>query len=106
MEKLDVHELKVDLLSASAHKINGPKGIGFLYMKSGLKLSPRLFGGEQERKRRAGTENVPAIAGFLQAALLAQEQIHAKKQQYLQFKHTTAFRIRSWKHRFSFEWSS
>lgn len=88
VEKLDVHELKVDLLSASAHKINGPKGIGFLYMKSGLKLSPRLFGGEQERKRRAGTENVPAIAGFLQASLLAQEQIHAKKQQYLQFKHT------------------
>jgi len=88
VEKLDVHELKVDLLSASAHKINGPKGIGFLYMKSGLKLSPRLYGGEQERKRRAGTENVPAIAGFLKAASIAQEQIEAKKVQYLQFKQT------------------
>ena len=53
--------LKVDLLSVSAHKINGPKGIGFLYARSGIKLSPRLFGGEQERKRRAGTENVPSL---------------------------------------------
>jgi cysteine desulfurase len=88
VEKLDVHELKVDLLSASAHKINGPKGIGFLYMRSGLKLSPRLFGGEQERKRRAGTENVPAIAGFFEAALIAQQQIEAKKQQYIHFKQT------------------
>lgn len=88
VEKLDVHELKVDLLSASAHKINGPKGIGFLYMRSGLKLSPRLFGGEQERKRRAGTENVPAIAGFFEAALIAQQQIEAKKQQYVHFKQT------------------
>ncbi|MBB6445921.1 cysteine desulfurase family protein [Bacillus benzoevorans] len=86
VEKLDVHELKVDLLSASAHKINGPKGIGFLYVKSGLKLSPRLYGGEQERKRRAGTENVPAIAGFFTAAQIAGEQLHAKKQQLSQFK--------------------
>lgn len=88
VEKLDVHELKVDLLSTSAHKINGPKGIGFLYMKSGLKLSPRLVGGEQERKRRAGTENVPAIAGFFEASLIAQRQMEAKKQQYVHFKQT------------------
>ena len=64
IENIDVNELKVDLLSVSAHKINGPKGIGFLYARNGVKLSPRLFGGEQERKRRAGTENVPSIAGF------------------------------------------
>ena len=64
--------MKVDLLSVSAHKINGPKGIGFLYAKSGMKLSPHFFGGEQERKRRAGTENVPAVAGFLEAVKIAQ----------------------------------
>nr|WP_295969619.1 cysteine desulfurase family protein [uncultured Bacillus sp.] len=88
MEKLHVQELKVDLLSASAHKINGPKGIGFLYVRSGVKLSPRLFGGEQERKRRAGTENVPAIAGFFEAAMIVQEQLAAKQQQYHDLKKT------------------
>ena len=61
---LNVTELKLDLLSVSAHKINGPKGIGFLYAKSGIKLSPHFFGGEQERKRRAGTENVPVDCRF------------------------------------------
>lgn len=86
IERLNVQELQVDLLSASAHKINGPKGIGFLYMRSGLKLSPRLFGGEQERKRRAGTENVPAIAGFLAAALMSEQQMAEKKQRYTNFK--------------------
>lgn len=70
-EVIDVRELGVDLLSASAHKINGPKGMGFLFAKTGVKLSSRSFGGQQERKRRAGTENVPGAVGFHKAAELA-----------------------------------
>ncbi|MGE7877204.1 cysteine desulfurase family protein [Peribacillus muralis] len=83
---IDVHELGVDLLSVSAHKINGPKGIGFLYIREGLKLSPFLYGGEQERKRRAGTESVPAIAGFSEAVLIAQQEMERKPAQYKRFK--------------------
>ncbi|AOH55824.1 cysteine desulfurase NifS [Peribacillus muralis] len=83
---IDVHELGVDLLSVSAHKINGPKGIGFLYIREGLKLSPFLYGGEQERKRRAGTESVPAIAGFSEAVLIAQHELERKPAQYKRFK--------------------
>ena len=65
---LDVDELKVDLMSASSHKLNGPKGVGFLYVRRGVKLPSFLHGGEQERGRRAGTENVAGIVGFAQAA--------------------------------------
>lgn len=83
---IDVHELGVDLLSVSAHKINGPKGIGFLYIREGLKLSPHLYGGEQERKRRAGTESVPAIAGFSEAVLIAQNTMERKSAEYRHFK--------------------
>ena len=79
-------ELKLDLLSVSAHKINGPKGIGFLYAKSGIKLAPHFFGGEQERKRRAGTENVPAIAGFLEAVKLVQSEQISRSEQYKKYK--------------------
>ncbi|WP_338470353.1 cysteine desulfurase family protein [Niallia sp. XMNu-256] len=86
IEKVSVRELKVDLLSVSAHKINGPKGIGFLYAKNGVKLSPRLFGGEQERKRRAGTENVPAIAGFLEAVTLIDKEQDLRIEQYQKYK--------------------
>ncbi len=68
---LDVEELKVDLMSASSHKLNGPKGVGFLYLRRGVKLPSFLHGGEQERGRRAGTENVAGIVGFARAAELA-----------------------------------
>jgi cysteine desulfurase len=86
VEKLDVEDLKVDMLSVSAHKINGPKGVGFLYIRDGISLSPRAFGGEQERKRRAGTENVPAIAGFREAVKIALEEIEEKQKLYQEFK--------------------
>lgn len=65
---IHVDELHIDMLSASAHKLNGPKGIGFLYIRKGLKLRSFIHGGQQERGRRAGTENVPGIVGFAAAA--------------------------------------
>lgn len=64
---LDVEDLKVDLLTVTAHKINGPKGIGALYKHQEVKLQPLFFGGDQERKRRPGTENLAGIVGFKQA---------------------------------------
>lgn len=61
---IHVDELHIDMLSASAHKLNGPKGIGCLYIRKGVKIRSFVHGGAQERKRRAGTENVPGIVGF------------------------------------------
>ncbi|HEY8713328.1 MAG TPA: cysteine desulfurase family protein, partial [Thermoanaerobaculia bacterium] len=69
--KVDVNELACDTLSMSAHKMYAPKGIGALYVRRGLTLSPHMFGGAQERRRRAGTENVPLAAAFGAAAKLA-----------------------------------
>ncbi|SDH57790.1 cysteine desulfurase [Alteribacillus persepolensis] len=71
---IDMKQTPVTLMSVSSHKINGPKGIGFLYAKKGTKLMPFLTGGEQEKKRRAGTENVAAAAGFAKAVEMAVEQ--------------------------------
>lgn len=87
IEKIDVNESHIDLLSVSAHKINGPKGTGFLYVKDSIKLIPRSFGGEQERKRRAGTENVASIAGFREAVLISLEEMPAKRERFQEFKH-------------------
>ena len=61
---INVDEYKIDMLSASGHKLNGPKGIGFLYIRQGVKIRSFVHGGAQERKRRAGTENVPGIVGL------------------------------------------
>jgi len=68
---IDVDELSVDMLSASGHKFNGPKGVGFLYIRTGVKIRSFLHGGAQERNRRAGTENVPGIVGLGAAAARA-----------------------------------
>ena len=64
---ISVDELHIDMLSASAHKVNGPKGVGCLYIRSGLKLRSFIHGGAQERSRRAGTENIPGVVGFAKA---------------------------------------
>lgn len=72
---IDVDELSIDMLSASGHKFNGPKGVGFLYIRKGVKIRAFIHGGAQERNRRAGTENVPGIVGLGAAAECAFAQM-------------------------------
>ncbi|MCQ2518970.1 MAG: cysteine desulfurase NifS [Lachnospiraceae bacterium] len=76
---IDVNELKIDLLSASGHKINGPKGIGIMYIRNGVKIDPFIHGGAQERSRRAGTHNTPGIVGFGKATELAKEKMESRR---------------------------
>lgn len=73
-----VDEMNIDMLSASGHKFNGPKGIGFLYIKKGLKLKSFIHGGQQERGRRAGTENVPGIVGIAKACEIAMTEMEER----------------------------
>ena len=72
---LNVEQMHIDLLSVSAHKFHGPKGVGFLYIRKGVKLVPFMDGGAQEKNRRAGTSNVPGIVGMGEAAQLAAENM-------------------------------
>ncbi|MBC7328192.1 cysteine desulfurase NifS [bacterium] len=76
---IDVEELGIDLLSLSAHKFYGPKGVGALFVRKGVKIAPLLQGGEQERGRRAGTENVPGIVGLGKAAEIAKEEMEEEE---------------------------
>lgn len=76
---LDVEKLHIDMLSASGHKLNGPKGVGILYCRENVLLRPLIHGGAQERGRRAGTLNVPGIVGFGKAAALAGEKMQERQ---------------------------
>ncbi|KGG81477.1 cysteine desulfurase [Caloranaerobacter azorensis H53214] len=86
--EIDVNNLNIDLLSMSAHKFYGPKGVGVLYIREGVKIHPYIHGGAQEKNRRAGTENVAGIVGLAKALELAYENLeeHNKKLVYLRDK--------------------
>ena len=81
--KVDVEELNVDLLSLSSHKIHGPKGVGALYIKKGVRITPLIHGGGQERGIRSGTENVPGIVGFGKACEIASNDLEENYQRLI-----------------------
>lgn len=83
---IDVKGSHIDMMSVSGHKLNGPKGTGFLYVNEKAKLTQIVFGGEQERKRRAGTENVPGIVGLSEAVILTKQEREEKTALYRRFK--------------------
>lgn len=90
---IDVDELNIDMLSASGHKLNGPKGIGFLYIRKGLKLRSFVHGGAQERHRRAGTENVPAIVGFGKAIEIAMATLEDRTKKEIELRDELITRV-------------
>lgn len=83
---IDVEEYHIDMLSSSGHKINGPKGIGFLYVRKGVKIRSFIHGGAQERKRRAGTENVPGIVGYGAAAKRAADTMEKRTKKEIELR--------------------
>ncbi|PAV28949.1 cysteine desulfurase NifS [Virgibacillus profundi] len=83
---IDVKDMGIDMLTVSSHKINGPKGIGFLYAAEDITINAQQFGGEQERKRRPGTENVVGAVGFQKAVELAMENKEERRNLYLNYK--------------------
>lgn len=92
---ISVEELQIDMLSASGHKLNGPKGIGFLYIRKGIKIGSFIHGGAQERKRRAGTENVPGIMGFGKAVEMAFADMEERTNRELELRDYLMNRITS-----------
>lgn len=90
---IDVKACGIDMLSASAHKLNGPKGVGFLYMKENLPIKPFIHGGGQERGKRAGTENVASIAGFGCAARRACDTMKVKAEKESALRDRLIYRI-------------
>ena len=90
-----VDELPIDMMSASGHKINGPKGIGFLYIRKGVKIRSFVHGGAQERKRRAGTENVPGIVGYGAAAERAMKNMKERTDREIELRDYLIGRITS-----------
>ena len=78
--KIDVQDMEIDALTISAHKIYGPKGVGCLYLKNGIRIEPMIVGGSQEREKRGGTVNVPAVAGFGKAVEVAVRDMSINQQ--------------------------
>jgi len=93
--EINVDEMGIDMLSASAHKLNGPKGIGFLYIRKGAKLRSLIHGGAQERQRRAGTENVPGIVGFGKAVEIAMATMMERTKKEIRLREMLMKRILS-----------
>ncbi|NLY47555.1 MAG: cysteine desulfurase NifS [Clostridiales bacterium] len=93
--EINVKDLGIDMLSASAHKLNGPKGIGFLYIRKGVKIRSFIHGGAQERGRRAGTENVPYAVGFAKAVEIAVKTMKERTEKELQLRDYLIKRILS-----------
>ncbi len=91
--RIDVKKLGIDLLSMSAHKFNGPKGMGVLFIRNGVKIDNLLHGGGQERRRRAGTENVPGIVGMGKAIELAYENFEEHQKKLLEIRDTLTERL-------------
>jgi cysteine desulfurase len=85
-EVIDVKDMNIDLLSLSAHKIHGPKGVGALYIKKGTRIHNLIHGGAQEKKKRAGTENVPGIAGLGRAADIAYNNFDQKREKLIKLR--------------------
>ncbi len=83
---IDVKELNVDLMNFSAHKIYGPKGIGALYIRKGVRIDPLIHGGAQERRRRAGTENVASVVGFAKAVEMANENLESHRKRLMELR--------------------
>ena len=90
---INVDEMHIDMLSASGHKLNGPKGIGFLYIRKGIKIRSFVHGGQQERGRRAGTENIPGIVGMAAAAKRSFSMLEEKMQKEIELRDYLISRI-------------
>ena len=86
---IDVNDLNIDLLSLSAHKFNGPKGVGAMYIRKGTNISPLIHGGTQEKMKRAGTENVASIVGLGTAIELATKDIESKSKKLIELRNMT-----------------
>lgn len=92
-ERIDVRQMKIDLLSASSHKFQGPKGVGFLYVRSGVDLPSFMHGGSQERKKRAGTENVAGIVGMGKAVAIGEREYERNHRKLLMLRNYLIKRI-------------